>query len=225
MSSDKTAVLFFSRTLNDEYGASSFSLNRKGFSKLYKFFVNKTLETAKNAGLPLIQVYSNQQVGNTFSERLINSLKLVTEQGFERVIIIGNDAPDLTVDDIRLAETALEKGSSVLGQDNRGGVYLIGLDLQKFDLSLLAGVNWHSNKVYQQLTSLLDGVFDLSNKVDVNQLGDLKKLWKVNNTLSQGIIRFFKRLMSLGNWVSWGIESIQTRILETFVNRGPPHFV
>ncbi len=224
MHSDKTAVLFFSRTLNDEYGANSFGLNRRDFSKLYKFFINKTLETAKDSGLPLIQVYSNEQVGNSFSDRLINSLKSVIEQGFERVIVIGNDTPHLAADDIRKAEASLDKGVNVLGQDNRGGVYLIAIDFQRFDLSLLANVNWHSNSVYQELSGLLGSFLNLSDRYDINQREDLKHLCR-RATLSHGIIRFLKCLMSLRNWISQEIENTHIRTLEIIINRGPPHYI
>lgn len=222
MSSDKTAVLFFSRTLNDEYGASSFGLNREGFSSLYKFFVNKTLKTVEESGLPLVEAYSNEQVGDTFSERLINSLESVSQKGFERVIIIGNDAPELSVKDIQSANTALDRGLSVLGRDKRGGVYLIGLDLKKVKSSTLRGIQWHSANVHHQLSLLLGDVHDLSDKCDVNQTKDLKRLLKLKDSLSQGVLRFLKLIFTPRNEISPSYLFIQYFILTACLDRGPP---
>lgn len=222
MSSDKTAVLFFSRTLNDEYGASSFGLNREGFSSLYKFFVNKTLKTVEKSGLPLVEAYSNQQVGKTFSERLINSLESVSQKGFERVIIIGNDAPELSVKDIQSANDALDKDLSVLGRDRRGGVYLIGLDLRRIKSSALEGIQWHSANVHHQLSLLLGDVHELSDKCDINQTKDLKLLLKLKGSLSQGVRRFLKLIFTPRNEFSSGYLFIQSIILADRLDRGPP---
>lgn len=223
MSFGKTAVLFFSRTLNDEYGTGSFGLNRKGFSELYKFFVNKTLKTVRDAGLPLIEAYSNQQVGDTFSERLINSLKSVSDRGFERVIIIGNDAPQLSVDDILSASTALDEGVNVLGKDKRGGVYLIGLDLKAFKPTDLNGIQWHSNSVFHQLSAVLGDVHELSERHDINWVADLKSLLNVKGTLAFGIRRFLKLIFASPKKISHKHLITNFFILEDHLDRGPPH--
>ena len=223
MSFGKTAVLFFSRTLNDEYGAGSFGLNRKGFSTLYKFFVNKALKTVEEAGLPLIEAYSNQQVGDTFSERLIHSLKSVSDKGFERVIIIGNDAPQLSVDDMLSAETALNEGVNVLGKDKRGGVYLIGLDLKTFNSAHLQRVQWHSTHVYRQLSKLLGDAYELSERYDINRISDLKSLMNVRGTLTLGIRRFLKLIITFQHKISQKHLIIKFFIFEDHLDRGPPH--
>ncbi len=223
MSTGKTAVLFFSRTLNDEYGAGSFGLNRKGFSKLYKFFVNKTLKTVEEAGLPLIEAYSDQQVGDTFNERLTHSLALVTQKGFERVIIIGNDSPELSVSDIHSADHALDNGQSALGRDARGGVYLIGLDLSKIDSSTLAGIQWHSTSVYDQLSLQLGDVYKLTDKRDINKIEDLRVLLKCTSALSQGVRKFLKLILVSLITVTRGYQLIEHLILQNHLDRGPPH--
>ncbi len=222
MSFGKTAVLFFSYTLNDEYGVGSFGLNRKGFSNLYKFFVNKALKTVEEAGLPLIEAYSNQQIGDTFSERLINSLKSVSDKGFERVIIIGNDAPQLSVGDVLSAKTALDEGLNVLGKDKRGGVYLIGLDLKTFNSAPLRVIQWHSSHVYRQLSEVLGDVYELSERYDINRIADLKSLLNVRGSLTLGIRRFLMFIVTFQHKVTRTHLFINFFIFEDHLDRGPP---
>lgn len=222
MSTGKTAVLFFSRTLNDEYVANSLQLERQRFSKLYQFLVKKTLRTVEASGLSLIEVYSDQQVGNSFGERLANSIQTVSEKGFDKVIIIGNDAPELSVDNLRLADKALNEGQQVLGSDIRGGVYLIGVDLQQINADQLACISWHSNKVFDELSTFLGHFRKLSTKSDVNSLADLSLLLNVRSTLSQGVRAFLKSVLSSWGKVIKKIIGISFSIGNTQVNRGPP---
>ncbi len=195
MASDKTAVLFFSRTLNDEFGAKSLGLNRKRFSSLYKFFVNRTLQTVRDSGLPLIEFYSNQQVGNTFNDRLVHSIRVVAEQGFQNVIIIGNDTPELSVDDLLSADKALQKGQNVLGRDSHGGVYLMGLNLNESKSIDFKAVQWHSGFVYQQLSDQLEGTLTLEAKSDLNTLKDFNAVLRLGTQLSRGIRQSLKRIL------------------------------
>ncbi|OEK00068.1 hypothetical protein BFP97_00415 [Roseivirga sp. 4D4] len=222
MPSDKTAVLFFSRTLNDEFGAKSLGLNRKRFSSLYKFFVNRTLQTVKDSGLPLIEFYSNQQVGNTFNERLVHSLRVVAEQGFQNVIIIGNDTPELSVDDLMRADKALQKGQNVLGRDSHGGVYLMGLNLDEAKSIDFKAIQWHSSFVYQQLCDQLEGVFILEAKSDLNTLEDFNVVLRLRTRLSRGFRLSLKRILfhkAERAQFFMGFSKFKTT---TWIVRGPP---
>lgn len=225
MSSDQTAVLFFSRTLNDEFGAKSFGLNQRGFSALYKFFVNKTLQTVRSSGLPLIEFYSDRQVGNTFNERLTHSLRVAAEEGFTNVIIIGNDTPELSADDLLNAEKALEQGHDVLGQDAHGGVYLIGLVLGKSKSVDFRAVQWHSRNVYKQLSDQLECVFELSAKNDLNTLSDFKALLRFPTTFSRGLRFYLKRILFQKYRFEGLFIWVKIFATDTPIVRGPPSFV
>lgn len=224
MSLSKTAILFFSRTLKDEFSAKFRGNNRSDFTALYKFLVNKTIDTARSTGLPVIEVYSDQQDGNSFGERLSNSLRLVKEKGYQQVIVIGNDAPELTVGDIHLAEKRICKGDSVLGRDRRGGTYLIGLDLQKIDFLIFQKVNWNSKKVYSQLKHELVSVYELSIKTDVNEFRDIKHVSKSSDIFSRGLLQFFKNLLgSLGPSIALK-KNYSFDFTSGLTYRGPPSF-
>lgn len=222
MSLNKTAVLFFSRTLNDEYGTNSLGLNRKGFSKLYEFFVNKTLQTVEASGLPLVQSYSNEQVGETFSARLINALKTVADKGFEKVIVIGNDTPELSAHDISSAKASLDEGMNVIGKDARGGAYLIGVDLQHFNTADLEKIDWHSDSVCEQLSLALGEVCQLSSKRDVNQFMDLQALLALKSGLSRGVHGFIRSLYAVSRSATANQVWFDFSVTTVLVDRGPP---
>ncbi len=222
MSKGKTAILFFSRTLNDEFRAKPIG-SKQRFKSLYQFFVNKSLQTARSSGLPVIEIYSNQQDGDSFGERLVNSLKTVRDRGYNKVIVIGNDAPELSVDDLHLASQRISRGDSILGKDKRGGTYLIGLDLTR-NLSFLESVNWSSSSVYDQLKRKLKNVYDLSVKADVNSLEDIESLAK-NRNISRGAVLFLRSHF-------WGVMSCCINNNDYFrlvvsgcEYRGPPSLV
>lgn len=222
MSTVKTAILFFSRTQHDEFSAKSLGVNRKRFDSLYKFFTNKTLSTAKDTGLPVIESYSNRQQGRTFSERLTNELQLVARQGFESVIIIGNDTPGLSSEDILLASNQLSEGRHVLGKDNRGGAYLIGLNLRDFDFSFFDHIRWNSSSVHDQLKGALGAVYELATKTDINHLQDIQELIRKTNVLSRGAIIFLRTFLSGVNRITVNLNLVELNVIPLPTYRGPP---
>ena len=222
MSNGSTAILFFSRTQHDEFSAKPLGIKRSCFGSLYKFFTNRTLSTAKNTGLPLIESYSDQQKGRTFSERLLNELQLVANKGFEKVIIIGNDTPNLSSEDILLAQDQLSQGKHVLGKDKRGGTYLIGLNLSEFDYSLFNRVKWHSNAVHDQLLEQLDSVYELTAKTDINHLADIRGLFNEPTILTRGVIAFLLTFLGRINHPNVDFSATSISVIQLPAYRGPP---
>lgn len=222
MSQGNTAILFFSRTLNDEFHAKSFGLTRKRFARLYRFFINKTLGTARASGIPVIEAFSNEQVGNSFAEKLINALEHVKSKGFRHVIIIGNDTPELSVSDLQIAEKALASGKQVLGKDERGGTYLIGLDLESIQLSRLSDIEWHSAKVYAQLRSLMGSIYELGLLTDLNKYKDVLTFITNASALSRNVLRFFRRLFSTSTFDGLVIGQYHAFQIAICGRRGPP---
>lgn len=174
MHSPDTAILLFSRSLGDEFRAKSFSLNFNQFKQLYLTLIRKVRNTLSSSGLPVFEINSDQQFGDSFGERLINALEKIKAQGFHKVIVVGNDAPALSVQLIEKAISSLDSGRQVLGEDIHGGCYLIGLDTRKVVLGDLKNISWHSSLVYEQTRSLLNEVTELPMLADLNKPGDLK---------------------------------------------------
>lgn len=76
---------------------------------------------------------SFEQRGGNLGERMMNSLKGVFEMGYEEVLLLGTDIPELVKDDIYKAFEVLKKKDICIGPTLDGGYYLIGMkELQKF---------------------------------------------------------------------------------------------
>src|SRR5438067_12270633 len=124
------------------------------------------------------------QHGKTFGERLTNAFDELARRGYDQIVIVGRDCPELTVTDIQDAFSALQESRAVLGPDHRGGCYLIGLHAT--DRALLDGIRWQQNTDFQEIrdragashTTCLCTKFDLDSLDDVRALSLHSRAWR-----------------------------------------------
>ncbi len=203
---NSTALLFFSRTAARE--ASCKHLLRGSTKQNYKVieaFIQRTYKVAEKSGLPLFISTEDQQKGNSFGEKLSASVQSVFDKGFRKVIIIGNDCPQLTAQTIREAAFQLEMYDQVLAPTKNGGAYLIGLTQKTFSIEAFTTIRWQSSFAFDDLKNLfLFSVFLLPPLNDVNVFDDLRKqifsLSKIDSlsiyliSIIASIIRYFARI-------------------------------
>ncbi len=67
------------------------------------------------------------QIGLDLGERMDNAFKDGFDKGFDRIVVVGSDCPELTTDILNEAFQALDHHPVVLGPASDGGYYLIGL--------------------------------------------------------------------------------------------------
>ena len=73
------------------------------------------------------------QEGESLGDRMMNAFKNGFSQGYEKVILIGSDLPDISPEIIQEGFERLEKNEVVFGPAEDGGYYLIGMTkFQKF---------------------------------------------------------------------------------------------
>ena len=192
---EKTAILFFSRTLKDEFKSKSFGLGLKHFTRLYRLLKGRTLTEARASGLLVIESYSDSHKGDSFAEKLINELSVLKQKGFESAIVIGNDTPELTSNDILSAADYLKLGEHVVGRDKRGGAFLIGLNLKKLELNNLLNVSWQTRSVATELGSMLEARFLIKDVQDINSRVDIAGFSRKCSGLSSGFIKLLKLLL------------------------------
>ncbi|WP_242091878.1 TIGR04282 family arsenosugar biosynthesis glycosyltransferase [Aestuariivivens sediminicola] len=73
------------------------------------------------------------QKGNTIGERMMNAFKEGFETGYEQIILIGSDLPDMNLNLIEEGFKSLSKADCIFGPSADGGYYLVGLNrLHKF---------------------------------------------------------------------------------------------
>lgn len=77
--------------------------------------------------------YKAVQKGDNLGERMKNAFKKGFEDGYERIVLIGSDLPDISSEHIKNGLNALKNNNVVFGPAVDGGYYLIGLsDLKEF---------------------------------------------------------------------------------------------
>lgn len=67
------------------------------------------------------------QYGDDLGARMFHALRDILAKGYEKVILIGSDIPDLKAVDLRHAFTLLDKADIALGPTYDGGYYLVGM--------------------------------------------------------------------------------------------------
>ncbi len=147
-----------------------------------------TRSEVEKLDLPVFWMDEQQQRGKNFGERLHNAAGDVFARGYERLLIIGNDSPQLTVAKMQSAAKALAKETFVLGPARDGGVYLLGFNRKQFQQVDLIHLPWRQAHLFETLQNttgafgfaleVLDTLSDIDHKSDLFAfLRKSKKLW------------------------------------------------
>lgn len=118
------------------------------------------------------------QVGEDLGERLHNAFAALSEKGYEKIVVIGTDTPQLTQHTVIEAFDILDTFDCVVGESYDGGYYLFGT--KKYLPELFDNIDWSTEKVFTQtlrnikessLTfSLLTTLYDIDREEDLYQL-------------------------------------------------------
>ena len=148
--------------------------------ELFQALTSHTIKTVKKSGLPFFHISEKEQYGNAFGERFSNAIQTIYDKGYENIITIGNDSPQLKANHLIEANNQLKLGKTVLGPAHDGGFYLMGLHRSNFNAELFVRLPWQRfglfNKISQLFKSLgsdlyqLQVLHDIDNKVDVKTL-------------------------------------------------------
>ena len=71
--------------------------------------------------------YKTIQQGVNLGERMLNAFKDGFSKGYDRILLIGSDLPEISEEIINTAYTKLNKKDVVFGPSKDGGYYLIGM--------------------------------------------------------------------------------------------------
>lgn len=149
---EKTAILIFSRTAEAEAQAKTFLPDAKRNVKIARALVHQVHKTAETLGIPVFVSDEFQQVGNSFGQRFAHAFEAIYDLGYENIISIGNDCPELTSTHLKLAIEQLEQGNIILGPTFHHGYYLIGLNRKQFLYTEFSQVHWQTDLVQLSLT-------------------------------------------------------------------------
>ncbi|WP_165370522.1 TIGR04282 family arsenosugar biosynthesis glycosyltransferase [Hymenobacter persicinus] len=176
--SPTVAILLFTRSAGDEAQHKQFvggtpDRNAAVAAQL----IRHAQATAARTGTTVVCLDSNRQRGATFGERLTGAMQQVFEQGYEQLLVIGNDCPQLDESLLRRAVATLQQGQAVLGPATDGGVYLLGVTRQQFEAAAWQALPWRTAQLgaalRQQLrhagaaVELLPPLADVDNEQDL----------------------------------------------------------
>jgi len=230
-----TAILLFAHAAEQEAKNKTFSSGKgaRTNKKVARVLLEQTLTVLRSANLPLFTVYTAQQKGSTFGERLANAFQDAFGAGYQRVICVGSDCPTLSAADLRQAHQALQQHCMVVGPAADGGAYLIGMHIDCFEPESFSMLNWQTEQVLQELAlysfrrqARLNGFELLEERADVDSREDLSRVLErlpvlnrfksvVLAILLEGAARAYK----LRNVLRMPLE----RHLQKLLLRAPPH--
>ena len=158
--------------------------------KVYKDLLQHTANVAKKVNVNRYAYYSvkirdndiwttdyfnkKQQFGDNLGQRMQNAFQECFNAGHDKVIIVGSDLLDLSVEIIEQAYKKLEDNDAVIGPALDGGYYLLGLKKPFPDVFNIK--NWGTETVYKQTMEQLNQhqVFVLETLNDIDHVEDLK---------------------------------------------------
>ena len=201
MKKGNTAILFFSRNVSLEARSKSWFTSRKAISnrQLAKVLIHQT-EKFLSQKDNVFHFHEGLQKGGNFGERISNAFHDLFCKGYDSIIAIGNDSPEIVSLDWGSITRELKNEKLVLGANYRGGAYLIGICKDHFDRKAFEALPWQTKQLY---TSLLDYssyvgnalVHELPKLLDVNSMRDLEKI-KFNRDLDNKIRNIIWQLLS-----------------------------
>src|SRR5215831_2615970 len=95
----------------------------------------KAFTTATPGGSALLR-----QVGDDFGQRLRYGFQTLRERGYERIVVVGSDSPQLSAPWVQEAFAALGHDEVVIGATRDGGYYLLGLTTASGTPDLFTGI-------------------------------------------------------------------------------------
>jgi len=178
--SSNIAILFFSRSAKAE-GQNKRFLQEQNIpqnTRVAELLITHTYSQIQKTDLPCFHIDEKQQVGNNFGERLTNAFQQIFKKGYNYVISVGNDTPQLKAKHIREAARQLgsTKADIVLGPDIDGGTWLMGYSRDSFRESTFRHLPWNTAHLLDTILERYDGneIHLLEKLCDIDFAKDLK---------------------------------------------------
>lgn len=219
----KTAILIFAHSAAYEAKIKTFQNSKAVFESLQK----RTVQLVQNTQLPFFLFTEQNQVGDSFAERFVNAIQSVYDLGYQSVITIGNDTPQLTSKQLLKAHEELLANHSVIGKSKDGGFYLLGIKKEDFQPELLLQLPWQKQTLSASLCSFLElksiSVTHLKTLADLDTYNDIfdfvNSFKKVYATLNQ----LLNQLVFEANQIITHVVEKRASVFLTYrFNKGSP---
>lgn len=118
--------------------------------------------TPENAGAAFRALFGDHypyyfpQHGNDLGERMQHSFQQAFFSGFERVVVLGSDIPDLPAHIVTTAFERLDLFDAVIGPSGDGGYYLLGFRQETFFPEVFREIAWSTATVCAETLKKLE---------------------------------------------------------------------
>ena len=196
-----TAILFFSRSASAEARQKRLFAPYKANKKIYTAFISQTQKIINQTGLPHFILNEEQQLGNSFGQKLSNGIQSIFSKGFNNVIVLGNDCLQIDANTINTAASSLVAHNLVLGPTPQGGVYVIGVTHAGFAAIDFEQIPWQSPSVFEELKNIagadsckcLQVLADINTRYDVlgikNYVSKQNRILKLITTILSSLVK------------------------------------
>lgn len=222
----QTAILIFANSSQEERKFKSFAKGDVFIEELNE----NILQTVKKSKLPYYLFTEKEQVGKSFGERFSNAIRVVFEKGFDSVITVGNDTPQLRKHHILQAAKEIIKNKCVVGPSIDGGFYLLGLSKKQFNKISFLDLPWQTKSLEKtislQFAATQTEVIKLDRLLDVDSTFDLKALFKLSQHISKKLLSILSSLLNanLFNYLT-SIFFTDRWERKNYFNKGSPEFL
>ena len=171
-------------------------MDKEIVANIYKNFVTDTLETLQRGRYNFnICFYPPQalfeatawlghshtllpQRGNNLGARMSNAFVKIFSKGFQNVLLMGTDFPDLPAKIIDTAFHSLAANDAVIGPSVDGGYYLIGFNADTFLPAVFDDMPWGTEDVFEKTIKVFSNkglkVYVLPKWRDIDTYQDLE---------------------------------------------------
>jgi len=188
----KTAILLFTRATFQEAQCKTLVANKSN-QQLMAAMIQHTRTMARSTSLDVFE--TNKQQGRTFGERLANSMKALFQQGYQQLIVIGNDTPSLQKKHILQAHQLLQSQQVVVGPSIDGGIYLLGIQKAAFQFEAFAQLAWQTANLSTSLQTYIQQqqqqIVYLEQLQDIDDLQNLHEVLSILKNTNKTLYRIF----------------------------------
>ncbi|MGC1515533.1 MAG: DUF2064 domain-containing protein [Maribacter sp.] len=218
-----TAILLFANSARQE-------LEHKPIAKgegLFDTLTQQTLKKAKRTGLPVFHFTEKEQTGSGFGERFTNAITTIFEKGFENVITIGNDTPQLKVHHLTTTAEALAHGKTVIGPSADGGFYLMGFQKENFNATALKNMPWQRMNLFSRISIWLKNASSEIEKLpvlqDIDDVKDLKTILRFSRSISLSLLQLILGVLGCSSIsLLFQIDGTHLYLNRSLYNKGSP---
>lgn len=201
-----------------------------GRNKLSQKLTHSAVQKAKDTGLDYFLFTENEQEGTSFTERFTSSITRVFDLGYESIITIGNDSPQLSTRHIKEAYVRLEKGHSTIGPSYDGGFYLLAISKEQFCESTFKSFAWQTSKVFKEVYDYIESskkalaeIHLLPVFYDLDTISQVKKILAQIGNSQRSLAKGLQELISGASDLLIKTKDFYTlQFQEQYHNKGSP---